>query len=116
MKQTLIRLFAVAAGALWISSASGAIATLNFDTGPSNTVAYSGGAPYAFNNYSGYRSAVLNTVRPVSGASAVSGVGNGGGQALSFTTPGTASPKTVAGSKFTLVCKRRLKSAAGSCV
>jgi hypothetical protein len=102
MKKTLIHLLAVAACALWVSSASAAIATLNFDTGPSNTVAYSGSAPYAFNNYSGYRSAVLKTVTPVSGASAVSGVGNGGGHALSFTTPGSGKKQTVAGSTFTL--------------
>jgi hypothetical protein len=102
MKKILTHLLAVAACALWASSASGAIATLNFDTGPSNTVAYSGSTPYSFNNYTGYRSAVLRTVTPVSGASAVSGVGNGGGKALSFTTPGSGTKRTVSGSKFTL--------------
>jgi hypothetical protein len=102
MKKTLVQILAVVVCALWVSSASGAIATLNFDTGPSNTVAYSGSTPYAFNNYSGYRSAVLRTVTPVSGASAVSGVGNGGGHALGFTTPGSGKKQNVAGSKFTL--------------
>lgn len=102
MKKTWIRFFAVAVGALWVFRASGAIATLNFDAGPANAAAYSGSAPYAFNTYSGYRSAVLRTVTPVSGASAVSGIGNGGGHALSFTTSGTGTKRTVAGSKFTL--------------